>query len=288
MKKTLYSIALALLLSACAKTEQPGDSVLVVEGWIENGARPVVMVSESIGISSETVLDAKDIVDHLAKWAKVTISDGETTEILTGVADSRYFPPFIFTSKKMVGEVGKSYSLKVEYKDYVAEAQTTIPEPVPIDRVYVLSVKDSLAILKVGFTDPPLKGNNYKIFTRTKGKDTHFHPSAFTSLCDDVLDGYTEIQLFSTQRLMDYIYWGNIHVGDELEIKLCSTDRSIYEYWNNFEVSLASNMFNMFYEHDMSNSMKGAMGYWAGYGVDKVVNFTVHDPNEYLEPGTAQ
>ena len=53
MKKTLYSIALALILSACAKTEQPGDSVLVVEGWIENGARPVVMVSESIGISSE-------------------------------------------------------------------------------------------------------------------------------------------------------------------------------------------------------------------------------------------
>ena len=31
MKKTLYSIALALILSACAKTEQPGDSVLVVD-----------------------------------------------------------------------------------------------------------------------------------------------------------------------------------------------------------------------------------------------------------------
>lgn len=287
MKKILYSIALALVLSACSKTEQPGDSVLVVEGWIENGAHPVVMVSESIGISTGTDIQAKNIVDHLAKWAKVTISDGTTTEILTGITDSRYFPPYIFTSEKMVGEVGKTYSLKVEYKDYLAEAQTTIPEPVAIDRVYVLSSKDSLAVLKVGFTDPPLMGNNYKIFTRTKGKDSHFHPSAFTSMSDDALDGYTEIQVFSTQRLMDTIYWGNIHVGDEIEIKLCSMDRSIYEYWNNFEVSLASNLFNMFYEHDMSNNMKGARGYWAGYGVDKVVKFTVPDPNAYLEPGTA-
>ena len=290
MKKILHIVVIALLplLLACSKTEEVGRSQLVVEGWIENGGNPVVMVSESIGIATGREMDSKGILDHIAKWAKVSISDGTKTEILTGIPDPEYFPPYIYTTSAIAGAVGKTYTLKVEYKDYKVEASTKIPEPVPIDRVYVLSVKDSLAILKVGFTDPPLKGNNYKIFTRTKGKDTHFHPSAFTSMCDDILDGYTEIQLFSTQRLMDYIYWGNIHVGDELEIKLCSTDRSIYEYWNNFEVSLASNMFNMFYEHDMSNSMKGAMGYWAGYGVDKVVNFTVHDPNEYLEPGTAQ
>ena len=46
MKKILYYI-LPLLVLSCTAKEQPGETQLVVEGWIENGEHPVVMVSES-------------------------------------------------------------------------------------------------------------------------------------------------------------------------------------------------------------------------------------------------
>jgi len=279
MKKYAH-ILLLLAMMACSKTEEVGRSQLVVEGWIENGQHPIVMVSESIGIATDREMDTKGILDHIAKWAKVSISDGTRTEILTGIPDPEYFPPYIFTSSNITGEVGKSYTLKVEYKDYKMEATTRIPEPVPIEKVYVQSVTDTTASVRVCFTDPPQTGQYYKIFTRTEGKDSHYHPSAFTNVSDESLDGYTEMFIYSTQRLMDFVDFPNIHVGDVLWIKLCTMDRSSYLYWNNFEIMLASNVLNMFYENDLESNMEGALGYWAGYGVDKEVKFTVTDPDE--------
>ena len=99
-------------------------------------------------------------------------------------------------------------------------------------------------------------------------------------MSDESLDGYTEMFIYSTQRLMDFVDFPNIHVGDVLWIKLCTMDRAGYNYWNNFEIMLASNMLSMFYESDLESNMEGALGYWTGYGVDKEVKFTVTDPNE--------
>ncbi|MBR4735967.1 MAG: DUF4249 domain-containing protein [Bacteroidales bacterium] len=278
--KKYFHIILLLVLAACSKTEEVGKSQLVVEGWIENGGHPVVMVSESIGIATGREMGASSILDHIAKWAKVSVSDGTKTEILTGIPDSDYFPPYIFTSSAITGEVGKTYTLNVEYKDYNVEARTTIPEPVPIDKIYVQSVTDTTAAVRVCFTDPPQKGQYYKIFTKTEGKDAHYHPSAMTNLSDESLDGYTEVFIYSTQRLMDSIDWPNIHVGDVLWIKLCSIDEKSFRYWDNFEIMLASNAFSMYFETDLESNLDGALGYWAGYGVDKEVKFTVTDPND--------
>ena len=282
MKKILHIVVIALLplLLACSKTEEVGRSQLVVEGWIENGGNPVVMVSESIGIATGREMDSKGILDHIAKWAKVSISDGTRTEILTGIPDTEYFPPYIYTTSAITGEVGKTYTLKVEYKDYKVEASTKIPDPVPIDKVYVQAVTDTTASVRVCFTDPPQTGQFYKIFTKTEGKDSHYHPSAMTNISDESLNGYTEVFVYSTQRLMDYIDMPNIHTGDVLWIKLCSTDRKTFEYWNNFEIMLASNAFSMFFENDLESNLDGALGYWAGYGVDKEGKFTVTDPDE--------
>ena len=278
--KKLIPILFLTMLAACSKQEEAGESTLVVEGWIENGDHPVVMVSESIGIATGREMAAADMLDHIAKWAKVSVSDGEHTEILTGLTDTRYFPPYIYTTSKITGEVGKTYTLKVEYKDYKVEASTRIPEPVPIDTVFVQSVTDSTAALRVGFTDPPQAGQYYKVFTKTENIDSHYHPSAMTNLSDESLNGYTEVFLYSTQRLMDYVDFPNIHIGEVMWIKLCTMDRKSFDYWNNFEIMLASNTMYTYYESDLDSNLDGAQGYWAGYGVDKEVPFLVRDPED--------
>ena len=263
------SIWFLLAAVACRKQETPAP-VLVVEGWIENGAAPVVMLSESIPVVDNQEISPSDMLERIAKWAKVTVSDGTRTEVLTGMTDPDYFPPYVFTSGRMKGEVGKTYTLTVEYKDYKATATTVIPEPVPIDTVFVRQVKDSLCTVVCAFTDPLPKGNYYKVFTRTEGKDSHYHPSALAFASDEQLEGYTEIFLYSTQRLMDSIDLPNIRLGDRLWIKLCTMDSKSFAYWSDFEMILSGNAFNMpFVRSSLEGNVDGASGYWIGYGVER-------------------
>ena len=269
MKKYLVILLALLSAASCKKAEVPGESRLVVEGWIESGGHPVVMLSESIGITTGQSMSVRDFMDHMTRWAKVTVSDGEESVVLTGMPDAEYFPPFIFTTDRITGEEGKSYSLKVEYKDYVATATTRIPAAVPLDTVYVKDVgTDSTATVMCGFTDPPEPGNYYKVFTRTEDRDRHFHPSAFAFAADDVMDGYTELFLFNTQRLMDYVILPNIKEGDKLWVKLCTMSEESYNYWNDFEYKTSYSAFNQNPSGtDACSNVDGALGYWAGYGV---------------------
>ena len=73
----------------------PADAPeIVVEGWIEDGGFPVVMVTTSVPVSSEYE-KWDSLEDHLVRWAKVTVSDGENEVVLTGKMDRNYFPPYI-------------------------------------------------------------------------------------------------------------------------------------------------------------------------------------------------
>lgn len=289
MKKILCLFILPLMLIlSCSRKEQPGESQLVVEGWIENGGHPVVLVSESMGVTTGEAIDARAMVDHLAKWAKVSVSDGENTVVLTGMASADMFPPYMFTTSRITGEVGKTYSLKVEYKDYVATAETTIPRPVPMDTLYVREVKDSLGTLICGFTDPLESGNYYKVFSRTEGKDRRYHSSALSQASDENLSGYTELFLYSTQRLMDHVDMPNIREGDVVDVKLCTMTPEIFRFWDRFETILGANVFNMRPSGDQNalSNMRGALGYWAGYGVhptDGVRRITVEAPSAAAE-----
>lgn len=272
MKKTIILLLAALLPLSCNKSIPPGETRLVVEGWIESGGHPMVQLSESFPVELNKEITAADMVRNLVKWAKVTVSDGDQTVILTGMVDESYFPPYVFTSGKMTGEVGKTYELRVEYKDYVATARTTIPAPVPLDTVFVAAVQDSLCHVVCGFTDPPEPGNSYKIFTRTTGVDAHYHSSALAQLDDSQLNGYTEVFLFSTLRLMDYVAMPNLRLGDELWVKMCTMDQEAFAFWKNFETTVFSNVFNMDFGTDLHANVQGGLGYWIGYGVDREVS----------------
>lgn len=99
-----------------------------------------------------------ELVEHVARDAVVTVSDGEKTVQLEGQVNLGIFPPYYFTTTQMKGEVGKTYTLRVEYQDYVATASTTIPQPVPIEKLYVDEIKDGLGTLKCCFTDAMIDG----------------------------------------------------------------------------------------------------------------------------------
>ena len=117
MNKSLTCLLLCAALTAC-ESDYLGtaESQLVVEGWIENEGYPVVILSRSVPISEDyTPMDELD--QYLLRWAKVTVSDGQNSVVLTGKYDSGYFPPYIYTTGRLKGRAGKSYTLTVEYRD---------------------------------------------------------------------------------------------------------------------------------------------------------------------------
>ena len=98
MKKLLYYILslFALCIIACDDSDLTVDTPqsLVVEGWIENGEFPVVIVTKTFPVSTEYQSMA-DLSDYLVRWAKITVSDGEKSVVLTGLYDESYYPPYI-------------------------------------------------------------------------------------------------------------------------------------------------------------------------------------------------
>ena len=73
------------------------------------------------------------------------MSDGKTTEILTGRIGEDYPPPlYIYKGGTcMMGEVDKTYKLKVVYSGRVWEVETTIPKSVPLVKIISQNVSES-------------------------------------------------------------------------------------------------------------------------------------------------
>ena len=71
---------------------------IVVEGWIEDGGYPVVIVTTTVPVTDE-FKEWGSLNDHVVRWAKVTVSDGEREEVLTGKMDKDYFPPYVYYCK---------------------------------------------------------------------------------------------------------------------------------------------------------------------------------------------
>ena len=173
MRRVLICL-LAMVLAGCATDVvfSQDSPEIVVEGWIEDGGFPVVIVTTSVPVSTD-YKDWDTLMDHLVRWAKVSISDGEKEVILTGKMDTDYFPPYIYTTARMRGEAGKKYSLNVEYGGRTETAETTIPSKVPLEYVKVLERTDGYGIV-AGLKDNTETKDYYKFFTMVEGVDSNY------------------------------------------------------------------------------------------------------------------
>ena len=106
------------------------ESKIVVEGWIEEGYAPQLILSSSIPITE--VIDSTNVLDHVIRSAKVTVSDGQKVEVLKVKNDKDRLPPFVYYGSEIIGEAGKTYTLKIEYLNRIVSATTTIPKTVAL------------------------------------------------------------------------------------------------------------------------------------------------------------
>lgn len=270
MRRVLICL-LAMVLAGCATDVvfSQDSPEIVVEGWIEDGGFPVVIVTTSVPVSTD-YKDWDTLMDHLVRWAKVSISDGEKEVILTGKMDADYFPPYIYTTARMRGEAGKKYSLKVEYGGRTETAETTIPSKVPLEYVKVLERTDGYGIV-AGLKDNTETKDYYKFFTMVEGVDSTY-VSSFLGLVDDVVLGeeVTDIAVnssfvsnFNTIERSQVSY----EEDDVVRVRFVTMDETSFNYWSDYDdvTILSTNPFFPVNKKIRSNISSG-MGYWAGYG----------------------
>lgn len=240
---------------------------LVVEGWIEDGGYPVVIVTSSIPISEE-YMPAEVLSDYIVRWATVTVYCDEDSAVLTGKYDNGFFPPYIYTTSRMKGEQGKTYSLKVEYKDMVATATTTIPSRPDVIRFRLEKCEDSDSMyqVKVVFADNREEKNYYQLFSRVGAGNKQYLASYLGSMDDDVLGDTTEVAVYRGHEVftaMDYTPY--FRPNDTISVKLSEIDEASYHFWDDYIkiLSLSKNPF-MAPQRSIRYNIVNGSGYWCG------------------------
>lgn len=259
---------LCLLFFSCHEDyEYHEERVLVVEGWIDSGDYPVVMITTSASVSEkEQQFDSFD--EYLLKWAKVTVSNGKKEVVLTGKIDTCYTPPYIFTTGKMKGEPGEKYRLTVSCDDFYAEAETTIPQQVSLDSLTVSQVEgDSLFQLKAHFRDNQLENNFYKFFVKVKGKDNVMRPSFLGTVNDEVLGEHAEVIVYQPLRMFNHDYTPFYRKNDIISVKFSQMNEEAYQFWKEYdELQSFSGVLFFPVTSSLPSNIKGGIGYWFGYG----------------------
>ncbi len=277
MKKILIAFAL-LLAAACTPSWQPeGEERLVVEGWIDAGGFPIVMVTTSVPTSTE-YQSIDDQESHLMRHARVTVSDGENSVILTGKYNDAYFPPYIYTTSDLRGVAGKSYSLKVELPSVglTAIGTTTIPTAVPLDSIWCVPSPDDKGKynIKARFSDPEASEDYYRLFVKVAGKDSSYVASYMGCMSDSNLPRHAEINVMRGLSVDNESSWAwnpaSFEKGDEVMVKFCTMDRVSYEFWNSYERVVSLSVLPMFQAtYNPAFNVTGGIGYWCGYGASK-------------------
>ena len=268
MLQKLPIFAAFLTLAACeADIYAPHTPELVVEGWVEAGGFPVVMVTKSFPVTTDK--QSKDsLAAHLVKWATVSVSDGDTTVYLTGKYDSGYFPPYIYTTTGLRAREGREYALRVEFGEYLATATTTVPAAPQAGafRFEPTAADPEAWLATVELDDPPGEKNYYQLFSRVGGETRQVLPAYMGCFDDAALKRPAKLPIYRAHRLganMEYTPY--FLAGDTVAVKVAQVDSVAFAFWRTYG-DLVSNSENQFLAptQGLRGNVHGAQGYSHG------------------------
>ena len=305
MKNLVYISVLLFVIFACTKEVDidipQHQEQLVVDGRVETGGFPIVLLSKSTDIYGQT--DANQVLESFETGAIITVSDGINVVVLDEIC-SNSLPPsvasafaeffgieeselgnfdlcvYTTTDPSVIGEVGKTYSLNIDYENEIYQAETTILPEVPLDSIYWKEDPDNPdnGFCWATLTDPAGQGDSYfwearRIHVNQEGDPTDelfqntFNP-AFT---DDFFDGlsidfaYENPQGFTDESLQQNER-GYYQREDSVVIKFSKIDLGVYEFMEKKYTQLQTGGSPFATPLNIpSNLTNGARGVWAGY-----------------------
>lgn len=291
MKKIGFIIfPLLVFFVACEEdlnVKLPGSTdKIVIEGSIENGKYPQVLISKNVALFSS--ISGTNLSDFLVLDAKVYVSNGFITDTLALTIDSASSLGVVYKGSAFTGVVGQNYYLTVIAEGKTYTAVTTITPPIALDSVWFQTQppSDSLGYAWANLKEPSGLGNNYRWFAMRQGKDRRFIAPFGATFDDKFIDGKdfnfayskgydpTDLNNNNNQEPQEEV--GYYHPGDNIIVKFCTLDRASKDFYTTFEAALGNNG-NPFASPVtvLSNINGGGLGVWCGYGV---TYDTIHVP----------
>jgi hypothetical protein len=258
------------------KEEEPK---LVVEATIENGQPPLVSLTNSVKYFS--AISPQILASSFVHGAEVLVGNGTLTHKLKeytvplGGGYSLYY--YSIDSANLatafLGELNKSYSLKISVAGKEYTATTTIPNTSKIiDSIWwkpaPAQTDTSKIVVMVKATDPPGFGDYVRYFTKRNREP--FLPPTNSAFDDLFVDGTTYqlpvdpgVDRNNPPKEDDKFF----RRGDTLQFKLSNIDKATFDFWRTMEYSYQS-VGNPFATpiKVVGNISGNALGYFGGYG----------------------
>ena len=300
---------LGLLFTSCEKEIEVDlpetEPRVVVEGYIETGAPPVILLTRTQGYFAPTSITS--IASSFISEADVVINDGNTSFTLTKICSSALTPEqlelaasltgfdvgllasaniCIWTSTELFGENGHTYQLNVQTDGKQLSSITTIPNPVQLDTLWFqLALQqpddDSLGFIWTNLDDPDTLGNAYRWFTQRLNKDgdpsprdRRFIPPLFGIFDDRYINGINDLPVNFYRGSEPYDSSDELSAedgffkrNDTVAFKFTSIGRTEYAFFNSYANNVVSDGDVFSTPANIRSNIEGGLGIWVGYGV---------------------
>jgi len=304
MKKIHFIFPLLLLLFSCTKEvtiDIPGyEEQIVIDGRIETGQPPIILISKSKEVYSST--DLNSFLSGFVSGAVVTISDGTTTIQLDEICSDN-LPPgtealaaailgipvselanynicaYTTLNASFIGTVGKTYQLSVSFNGKTYTASTSILTPTPLNNVFWKFDGNSTThgYSWAELTDPINQKDAYmwevkRINTDENGDfiDQNY-TKTYSPVFDDVFfDGLTFEFWYENPNAYGNAtpesIQGKYALNDTVVIKFSKMDAPVFEFFEKkyAQLQTAGNPFAT-PTNIPTNFTGGALGIWAGF-----------------------
>lgn len=304
LERHIFFLLLTGVLFACVKEVNIAvpehEPKIVVDGRIETDLPPFVLISNTKNIYDPT--DANALLESYVSGAVVSVSDGNNTVVLDEICSDN-LPPgteevfaaffdisvedlpnvdvCLYTTINPVifGQIGKKYTLTIDYEEEEYVGVTELLPPVPLDTVYWKESKpdSDKGLSWATLSDPAGQYDAYfwevrRINKNEEGeeKDLQFEPTFSPTFDDSFFDGLTFD--FGYENPFSYApdepedKRGFYPRGDTVIIKFSKIDRAAFKFLEAKYVQLQNNGSPFASPINLpSNISNGARGVWAGY-----------------------
>ena len=246
--KQLFYITFLFLIFSCrkdVKLDLPDyKQKVVVEASIEAGGTAIVFLSYSVPYFGEFDYSAPQ--KAFIKGAFVTVTDGSFTDTLKEVdPNTGYF----YLGTKLLGQQGKTYTLRVTVADKTFETSTTILNPPKLDSLFFIPAdRDSMGFIGQTFSEPAGSGDYYRWFAKRINRDQFYAPP-FNSVFDDKFVDGTVFDFSYNRGPQPNLLQPNSEDpergyykrGDAVAVKFCRIGKREYDFWLTYYQNKSSN-----------------------------------------------
>lgn len=271
---------------------------MVVDGRIQTDGAPLVLLMQSQYLYQPTDLasyfssniidaDVKVITDQ-GTWELQPYSPSELplqsqitlAEMLNLELNAlSFFPIKVYSvlDPQKIGEVGRTYQLKITYQGKLYEASSTLLPPHPLNNLAWIpdAENPNFGVCRTTLMDPIQSKNAYrwesKIIHHNNGQaaDSRFRHGDGSYFNDQFFNGLTinfETKYPEKDTTYPSGYKRHFHLGDSLVVRFSHIENSVFSYFDKMRSQIESNG-SPFASPVLlpTNIINGALGIWGAY-----------------------